>query len=123
MCATWTSWCYLWEVAGAVADEQTCLATAAVADDNKLLGVGRRLRDGGVVCVRRGIGAHSAVAVALAGSADGFADGGDGGHWGLDALLAAQIVIVGGGSGLGRHGEALSGYRYGGRRASGSRQE
>lgn len=42
---------YLWEVAGAVADQQTCLAASTVADNNELLGVGRGLGDGGVARV------------------------------------------------------------------------
>ena len=28
---------YLWEVAGAIADQQTCLSAATVADDDELL--------------------------------------------------------------------------------------
>jgi hypothetical protein len=43
---------YLWEVAGAVADQQTCLSAAAIADDDQLFREARRLGDVRVVCLR-----------------------------------------------------------------------
>ena len=43
---------YLWEVAGAVADQQTCLAATAITDNDKLLRELRRLGDVGVICLR-----------------------------------------------------------------------
>jgi hypothetical protein len=90
---------YLWKVAGAVADEQTCLSAAAVADDDELLGVGGRLSDGRVARVGGAIGADGAVAVALAGRAGMATDGGDGRDGRLCALLAPQVVVVLRGSG------------------------
>lgn len=92
---------YLWEVARAVADEQASLAAAAVADHDELLRVCGRLGDGGVTGRGGAVGAHGAIAVPFAGSADGLADGGDGRDGSLCALLAAQVVVVLGGSGLG----------------------
>lgn len=60
------SFSHLWKVALAVADEQTRLAAAAVADHDNLLGVRGRLRDvrRGRLAARGGAhgGAHSAVA-------------------------------------------------------------
>jgi hypothetical protein len=42
---------YLWEVAGAVTDQQTCLSASTVTDNNELLGVGWRLGNGRVARV------------------------------------------------------------------------
>lgn len=76
-------------MAGAIADEQACLAATTIADNNELLGVGGWLCDGCVAGICGSIRAHCAIAVALAGSADGLADWRDRGHGRLDALLAA----------------------------------
>ena len=91
-----SGWCaaYLWEVAGAVADQQTCLAAAAIADDNQLLGVGRGLGDGGVARVGGAVGADCAVAVALTGRPGVAANGCDAGNGGLCALLTSEVVVV-----------------------------
>lgn len=43
---------HLWEVAGAVADQQTCLPASAITHDDQLLGEGGRFGDGGVICLR-----------------------------------------------------------------------
>jgi hypothetical protein len=43
---------YLWKVAGAVADQQTCLSAAAIADDDQLFRKARRLGDVRVICLR-----------------------------------------------------------------------
>jgi len=42
---------HLWKVAGAVADQQTCLAASTIAYDDQLLRVRRWLGDVGVTCV------------------------------------------------------------------------
>lgn len=96
-------WTDLWEVAGAVADQQTCLAAPAVADDDELLRVRGRLGDGCVACVGCVVGADGAVAVAFAGGPDGLAHGCDGRRGSLCALLAAQVVVVLGRRGLRGH--------------------
>lgn len=101
--ATWRV-TYLWEVACAVADQQTRLAAAAIADDDQLLRVRGRLGDVGVARGGGGIGADGAVAVALAGGPDGPASRCDGRNGRLCALLAAQIVVILRGRGRGRHG-------------------
>jgi hypothetical protein len=97
---------YLWEVARAVANQQTCLAAAAVADDDELLRVRRRLSEGGVACVGGAVGADGAIAVALAGCPHWLAHGCDGrvGRR-LCALFAAQVVVVL--RGCGRHGACV----------------
>jgi hypothetical protein len=50
-CGQGSAWAYLWKVAGAVADQQTCLAAPAIADDDELLGELRGLGDVGVICL------------------------------------------------------------------------
>jgi hypothetical protein len=85
---------YLWEVAGTVADQKTCLAASAIADDDELLRVRGRLGDGRVSRVGGSIGAHGAIAVAFAGGAHWLADRCDGCIRRLGALLAAQVVVV-----------------------------
>lgn len=100
----------LWEVACAVADQQTCLAAAAIADHDQLLRVCRWLGNIGVARGRGGIGADGAVAVALARRPHGLADGCDGrGGRRLGALLPAQVVVVLRGRGSGSHSEVCSG--------------
>ena len=88
-------WGYLWEVARAVANEQTGLSAAAIANDDEFLGVGGGLGDGGVAGVGGAVRANGAVAVALAGRAHGLANGGHGRRGRLGALLAAEVVVVG----------------------------
>jgi hypothetical protein len=85
---------YLWEVAGTVADQKTCLAASTIANNNELLRVRGRLSDGRVSCVGGTIGAHGAIAVSLAGRAHWLADRCDGCIGRLGTLLAAQVVVV-----------------------------
>lgn len=86
---------HLWEVARAIADQQTCLAAPAVANHDQLFRVCRRLGDGCVACVGGTVGAHGAIAVPFAGGSHWLADGCDGRRvGGLGALLATQIVVV-----------------------------
>lgn len=86
---------YLWEVALRVADQQTRLSAAAIADDDELLAVLWRGRDvgsgarGGVDGV---VAAASAPPVAVVA-----------GDEGLGAVLAMQMVVVL--DGLHRHGD------------------
>lgn len=78
--ASLLNFAHLWKIALAVADEQTRLATPAVADDNNLLGIGGRLGEvrRGRLAARGGAhrGAHGAVARSR-------------------ALVAARLVVVG----------------------------
>ena len=86
---------HLWEVARAVADQQTRLAAPAVANHDQLFRVRRRLGDVCVTCVGGAVGAHGAIAVPFAGGPHWLADGCDGRRvGGLCALLATQVVVV-----------------------------
>jgi hypothetical protein len=85
---------YLWKVAGAVADQQTCLAASTVANDHQLLRVRRGLCDGGITCVGGAIGADGAITVAFAGSPDRLANRCNGRDGRLGALFAPEVVVV-----------------------------
>lgn len=86
---------YLWEVALRVADQQTGLAAAAIADDDELLAVLWRGRDVGSGA--RG-GVDGVVAAARASPVAVVA-----GDEGLGAVLAMQMVVIL--DGLHRHGD------------------
>lgn len=75
-----SDWSYLGEVALGVADHKTCLSTPSVTDDDKFLGVGRRLRE---VCR----GGHSAGGRA---------------HHGVNGAIARSCALLPRGSSTGR---------------------
>jgi hypothetical protein len=104
-----TAHAYLWEVARTVNNQQTRLAAAAIAHDHELLRVLGRLGNIGVPCRRGCVRAHSAIAVPLAGGANGLANGCDGRGGRLGALFPAQVVVVLCGCRLCRHDGQLCG--------------
>jgi hypothetical protein len=97
---------YLWEVSFGVADEQTRLSTATVADDDELLGEDGRLGEGGANGIVARRSRHVAVDGAVADpfvrrAARGFAEGLSmrqrvyGADRGSRGGFATQIVVVG----------------------------
>lgn len=97
---------HLGEVALAVADQETGLAAAAIADNDQLLGPCWRLgdigADGAAAAAGGQVGADSAIAIPMALGAVGATRGGNGGGGQLLRVLATEVVVVLGG--LDRHG-------------------